>query len=266
MSPEAQPDISYSERLPTGAAASLVSEFWRFETGALGGVREHVIPPDGLFSIWAIFFNGAPQPMIGVTAPGREAHVTQIHSQMQIIGVRLQPAVFPALLETSATALAGQNGPLQIFGLTPPTGFIEATTLVRERDDWSALEALFAEMATTALKIDIVVQRITRVLIEINGDAAIGELARKHGISARQLQRRFRDAIGMSPKEFANIRRVRKLCIDALRSELGWSNLSLEAGFADQAHMARNIQTVFGLRPGDVRKRIREIAHGDVYS
>ena len=208
---------------------------------------------------------GAP-PLAGLTGPGAEAQVATIEPFMRIAGMRLQPAVFEPLFGLSAGAIAQRSGPFEFFGLTAPKGLSDAARIACSDDDWTGVQNVFATFAAGGLSIDTVVQRVAASLIETHGDAHIEKLAASNQLSARHLRRRFRHQMGLTPKAFAQIRRVRKLCIDALRSELGWTTLSLEAGFADQAHMARNIQSVFGLRPGEVRARIRQIAHGDVFS
>jgi AraC-like DNA-binding protein len=102
--------------------------------------------------------------------------------------------------------------------------------------------------------------------MESDGAASIGSVSAAEGVSARHARRRVAEAMGITPKGFAQIRRVRRACVDAFRTETNWSDVSLQAGFADQAHLARAFRDVFSLCPSEVRAFIRSIDHGDIYS
>jgi len=94
--------------------------------------------------------------------------------------------------------------------------------------------------------------------------AAIGWLARQPhgrvadlpaliGLGERQLRRRFQVAVGYEPKRLARILRLQRLLALAGRTPAGRGRLAalaLAAGYADQAHMARECATLAGLAPG----------------
>lgn len=78
----------------------------------------------------------------------------------------------------------------------------------------------------------------------------VEDLAAEEGISVRQLQRRFTDHVGISPK--AVIRRYR-LYEAAERARKGadvaWSALAAELGFSDQSHLTREFTAMIGAPP-----------------
>lgn len=94
--------------------------------------------------------------------------------------------------------------------------------------------------------------------------AAIGWLARQPhgrvadlpaliGLGERQLRRRFQVAVGYEPKRLARILRLQRLLALAASTPAGRGRLAalaLAAGYADQAHMARECATLAGLAPG----------------
>src|SRR5690606_33365756 len=75
-------------------------------------------------------------------------------------------------------------------------------------------------------------------------------LAAEEGLSVRQLQRRFADHVGVSPK--AVIRRYR-LYEAAERARRGpgvdWAALAAELGYSDQSHLTRDFSAVVGMPP-----------------
>jgi AraC-like DNA-binding protein len=76
-------------------------------------------------------------------------------------------------------------------------------------------------------------------------------LAREAGSTARQLQRRFADHVGIGPK--AVIRRYRLYeAAERARSggDVDWAGLAASLGYSDQAHLTRDFTASFGLPPG----------------
>ncbi|MGI8875146.1 MAG: DUF6597 domain-containing transcriptional factor [Egibacteraceae bacterium] len=94
----------------------------------------------------------------------------------------------------------------------------------------------------------------TGELVErVAGDAGlvrVDALAAQAGVSPRQLQRRFADHVGASPK--AIIRRYR-LYEAAERARHGrrvdWAALAAELGYSDQAHLTRDFSAAIGTPP-----------------
>ena len=71
-----------------------------------------------------------------------------------------------------------------------------------------------------------------------------------HGVSERQLQRQFKDKVGLTPKLFLRIlraQRVKGLFEQGQQTPL--AQLALTQGYADQSHMQREIKLFFGQTP-----------------
>jgi AraC-like DNA-binding protein len=80
----------------------------------------------------------------------------------------------------------------------------------------------------------------------------IGRLSEKIGISERTLRRRCDDAFGYGFKTLQRILRFRRLFHFAARSpSLNLADLAMETGFADQAHMSRELQRLSQATPAE---------------
>ena len=79
----------------------------------------------------------------------------------------------------------------------------------------------------------------------------IEQLSQWIGISSRQLQRRFATAVGYGPKMFHSILRFQRLLSisDRAGTQRNLAQFSADAGYADQAHMAREVQRFSGTPP-----------------
>jgi AraC-like DNA-binding protein len=72
--------------------------------------------------------------------------------------------------------------------------------------------------------------------------------ARKLGVSERHLRNLFDRLVGVSPKQFARLQRVRLVLTDAHRGDL--AGLAARAGYYDQSHMTTEFRRLVGVPPG----------------
>jgi len=77
------------------------------------------------------------------------------------------------------------------------------------------------------------------------GQLRVRELAREIGLSQSALERRFRQAVGTSPKHFASLVRMQYV-IDQHDRGKNLGDLAQEAGFYDQAHFAHAFKAFAG--------------------
>jgi transcriptional regulator GlxA family with amidase domain len=100
-----------------------------------------------------------------------------------------------------------------------------------------------------------VVRHVTALLTA--GQVGVAELARAAAISERQLLRRFDAAVGYGPK---TLHRVMRFCrvVDAMHAGRGRVDLAAVAcqtGYADQAHLTREVTRMAGVPPATLTRR-----------
>ena len=85
-----------------------------------------------------------------------------------------------------------------------------------------------------------------------------GRLNERSGLSERQLRRRFEAAVGYGPKTFQRIVRFQgwlRLANARQAAPPSLSDLAAAAGYADQAHLTREVTRLAGLPPGALLAR-----------
>lgn len=85
-----------------------------------------------------------------------------------------------------------------------------------------------------------------------NGLVSVAQLTAVTGTTERQLQRKFEEHIGISPKRYAGIIRM-QYALRMLRKKstyLSLAGIACESGFFDQAHLIREMKNLSGLTPG----------------
>jgi AraC-like DNA-binding protein len=91
------------------------------------------------------------------------------------------------------------------------------------------------------------------------GRTSVDELARAVGLSARQLERRFRARVGLGPKLLARITRFQHAFRLARRTP-NLAEVAARAGYFDQAHLVRDFRQFAGAAPSRFLAREHELA------
>lgn len=78
---------------------------------------------------------------------------------------------------------------------------------------------------------------------------AVARVARALGLSERQLERRFLQRIGVSPKRYAGLVRFER-ALELVRRAPSLTRAALDAGYYDQSHFIREFRRFAGVAPG----------------
>ena len=174
--------------------------------------------------------------------------------------VMFYPAALHALTGVSMDALLDQFRPLDAL--------FDA--------DWLALsDAVLAapdDAARIALVEDFLAPRWQRA--RKNGDhpaGAIQDWVRRLGVQAastglasgaRNIERRIKAWAGQPMRTLRRMRRAEQSFLDARESMLqgnaAWSDIAAEGGYADQAHLCREVRAITGLSPTELARASRE--------
>ena len=116
------------------------------------------------------------------------------------------------------------------------------------RIETSLLERFRSAKAPTSREAQVL--RAMRSLDDGAGD--VSSAARCVGLSDRHLRRLFQEDLGMAPKHYARIARLRRVL--SLWRSSSWVGLALEAGFHDQSHLIREFRDLLQMTPSTFRK------------
>ena len=110
---------------------------------------------------------------------------------------------------------------------------------------------LFTRFATgTRPTADALVRRAATRLVG-SGAPPVGALADALGVSRRYLERRFHEAVGVTPgmlRRVGRLRRAADILAAEARPDLG--RAAVRAGYHDQPHMTRDFRELAGVTPG----------------
>ncbi|MFE9482215.1 helix-turn-helix domain-containing protein [Streptomyces spororaveus] len=156
-------------------------------------------------------------------------------------GIRFAPGTAPALLGVPAHALRDRR--VELADLWPARETRRASGLVEAYGDArEGLEALARTRAATAAAPDPLA---AEVVARLGAGEAVAAIARAAGLGERQLHRRSLAAFGYGPRTLGRILRLRR-ALALARAGLPYAEVACVTGYADQAHLAREVRALAG--------------------
>ncbi|MFD4629204.1 helix-turn-helix domain-containing protein [Streptomyces sp. NPDC058284] len=158
------------------------------------------------------------------------------------VGVRFFPGSAPALLGVPAHELRDARVDLaDLWGAGRARRLAERVDAAR--DPMAALESVAVERAADAGPPDPL---IAHVVASLAAGGSVAGAAAAAGVNVRLLHRRSLPAFGYGPKTLGRILRLQR-ALALARGGLPYADTAAAAGFADQAHLARDVKELTGL-------------------
>ncbi|WP_184457879.1 helix-turn-helix domain-containing protein [Rhizobium aethiopicum] len=230
----------YREYAPPPALWRHFSRLWShtLNDGPAGTVA---IVPDGYCDL--LWIDGR----LEVAGPDRIAAFPVIRPGATVIGARFAPGAAASWLKTPLSALVGLSVPLADIGRTDTSEF-EAR--LRDCPEPAAV-MLFGRLLEEAARNEEEPARdAAMIFAAADSGRPTSGLSGKLGMSERQLRRRCHHHFGYGAKTLERIRRFQRF-LDLCRrmDAMPLARIALEAGFADQAHMTRDVAELSTLTP-----------------
>ncbi len=125
----------------------------------------------------------------------------------------------------------------------------------------SALEALLLGRLDRARAADHRLRAAVAMLRAAEGQRSVAEVRAHVGLGERQLERLFLERVGVGPKALARVLRLQALVARLDRPPtraphrgLGLGDLAAELGYADQAHLVRDVRALAGVTPTELAR------------
>lgn len=249
--------MSELARAPLGRLRGAVHRVWDVEGS--GAMAPETICPDGYTEI--VLHLGDPmcerrasgwrrQPRHLVVGQMAAPVTVAATGRVAMVGARLAPGVLHRLLRIPEDEIAGG-----VHDLDAVLGAWARRTAAQVAEHDSAetrLEVLerALESIVPAAPVHDADRTLAAVVARLRataGSASIDQLAREAGLSRRQLERQFRERVGLPPRLFGRILRFQR----AFRA-LGTGNgaaVAARCGYADQAHLVREMRRFGGCTP-----------------
>lgn len=262
--------LRYVEMPAASPLSALVATYWGFSIRALPHPGfTHRVWPDGCVTL-AICTTPDGASVAALVGASTTASSVAVHPGEQYWGIRFRPEAGGVCCGRSAQSMRDRRFDARhIFGaaLSPLVvalaGFRDADD---ERDVAATIDRWLLDIIGADRSVDALVRGAVDMIVAEDGTGPITSVASRLGMTPRQLQRRFRAATGLTPKEYASIRRGRAALKRLVVPEPGGvkpglAQLAADSGYADQAHLTREVGRLTTFTPTMLAERLDDIAH-----
>lgn len=183
--------------------------------------------------------------------------------KISLIIVVFHPYGAYAFLQIPANILKDQIIPLSDLYGTEASFFEESVVEASVKTTHiPIIERFIARIVRCEKKQSAAISALTQLTLHKNGIISVKELAGYGCMSERQLERKFIEFIGHTPKQFTNIIRLQYF-LKLLKTKTVHSNLTsivFDAGYYDQAHLIKEFKKKTGLTPTQYQSQTQSLA------
>lgn len=192
--------------------------------------------PDGCMDL--LWMDGR----LRVAGPDTRAAMGPLRIGTRVMGIRFFPGVAPALLGVPAHELRDTR--VELEALWPSSVARRSAELVGgAANPLIGLERLAAERAAAAEPVDPMLRWI---VAQLDSGHSVAEVAETSGLGVRRLHRISLAAFGYGPKTLARVLRLQR-ALALSRAGTPFAETAARTGYADQAHLARDVREFSGM-------------------
>jgi AraC-like DNA-binding protein len=241
--PEQQGPHMFREVRPSPPLRGVVDRFWQCDDAlAFTSVDPFEVLPDGCVEV--VFAMGESRGQVLVFGTATKGGFFSTQPGTVYLGMRLRPARLSGLIDARADSLNDRRDELDHLGE------LRADDLLAQLHEAASVEAQVAVLEQhvhQAWRAQARLAGVDRVVAAVHrhaGDIRVEQLVEHAGLSRRQLERQFRDAVGLTPKQFCRVVRFQHALARLRDGHLNRAALAAELGFTDQSHLRRDFMAL----------------------
>lgn len=223
-----------------------IEHWWSVAWKVAPGARheQSSLPHPSIHVVW----EGEQVQVVGVVT-GRFTRV--LEGTGRAFAAKFRPGAFRPLLGAPVSTLTDRVVPLgEVVGVKRARGYRDA--LARARDDDARVKVATGFFGALLPKPAADAELLAELVAAATDDrtvTSVEALRARAGLHLRELQRWFRDAVGISPKWMIQRYRLHEALLALERSDRTLAELAAELGYADQSHFTRDFRALVGVPP-----------------
>jgi AraC-like DNA-binding protein len=169
------------------------------------------------------------------------------------VGVKFRPGGFSGFLQRPVHEITDRAVRLcDVFGAEGDRLADDAARHDDPAAKTALVEAFLRErMPPPDAEVDLV-QEVVAGMLDADPGTTVAEIAGRHAVSTRTLQRLFRRHVGVGPKWVLRRYRLHEAAEQIAAGERSdWTRLALDLGYFDHAHFIRDFRAVVGRSPAE---------------
>ena len=188
-----------------------------------------------------------------VHGPQSRYFVLDARRNVHVIGVHFRAGGAAAALGVPAHELADRHVALEdLWGASAVRLRERLLELRNVRCMFAMLEAHLTRRLRPML-VHPAISFALRDIVASRGGARVADLQRSVGYGARRFTQLFASGVGLPPKLYSRIQRVRSIVEASANTGMSWAELAGEHGYYDQPHLIHDFRAFSGVTPADYR-------------
>jgi AraC-like DNA-binding protein len=229
----------FRELRPSSPLRDIVDCFWKCDDALTSTSDDpfEVLPDGCVEVVFALGEARGTMLAFGTATRGRLFHT---QPGTVYLGMRLRPARLGGLIDAQADSLTDQHYQLDFLGGRPAEVLLAQLS---EADSLKAQVAVLEQHVGRAWRAQPRLDALDRAVTAIQrhaGDIRIEKLVDEVSLSRRQLERQFRDAVGLTPKQFCRVVRFQHVLARLGDGQVNRAAVAADLGFTDQSHLRRD--------------------------
>jgi AraC-like DNA-binding protein len=249
--------FSLRRTAPAGDLANLVERHWvvQWDLGDRPPYRQEVVTHPCV----NLVFEPHGAAVFGVQ---RRSDVRVLEGSGWAVGTKFRPGGFSPFHARPVHELTDRFGPLD--AVLGPDGAQLARDGAAAPDPGAKIACVEAFLRARLPPPDPEIELVHEVvadMLEVPPGTTVDEVARRHAVSTRTLQRLFRRHVGVSPKWVLRRYRLQEAAEQLAAGERDdWTTLALDLGYFDHAHFIRDFRAVVGRSPSEYEAQCAALA------
>jgi AraC-like DNA-binding protein len=254
-------------RTPRPPLRPFVQTVWAFDSegapAGVGGGRERVLPTGHMHLVVRL----SPDPLrlyadedaatgedVGCAVIGGARgryYVRDVSAPSRSVGAQLLPGAAVLLFGAPAIDLAERHTSLDDVWGREAERLRDRLAAAPTLD--AALDALEVALAARLPRVRAIHPAVAHALAAFGaGPTPVAQVVEDTGYSHRRFVELFRHDVGLAPKQYCRVGRMRR-ALDGLAGHAPIADVAFAAGYADQAHLTRDLRELAGVPPSEVR-------------
>lgn len=226
-----------------------VASFWTSESGPTSFGFRQVIP-DGKPGLVIRYTDGGYGPRVFLGGQATKSSEYQMYPNQRFIGVHFQSVGAAEFLGIPIGEITDMTLDLRDWDSRWARELEERIDAASSRYERSVVVRRLLERKLADVRPDTVTVALVEAIKNGAGTFKSRDLCQISGTSERQVERKFYEKVGLSPRELNSIIRFRRALSKARRCpEMSLTEIAFASGYSDQSHFIRDFKKMTGASP-----------------
>jgi AraC-like DNA-binding protein len=256
--------MDYQTFQPHPDLDALIKCYWTLEIPAEVGSPKQRIVPDGCIEMIFILGNDVKrytsedeyiiQPRAMILGQITEPFFVQPTGYVNSFAVRFYPYGFANFAATAIKNFANKETPINLLFGDKPANELEHKIIhaTNTKHRIKIVEGFLLDKLKDKATINSIVKATVDTILLTAGSESINSILKNHLSKRRQLERKFVNEVGLSPKQLGKIIRLQaalKMLLNQPYESL--TKIAYESKYYDQAHFIKDFKEFTGTNPKD---------------